>query len=672
MQKTCGADARGWHSRTAGRFGDGRIPRPGFCSIALAALAAFVLAVLIMLAPQPAYAKDYTMPQVDISAEVLSDGSMEVDERRTFDFDGSFTCVWWTFDSLPAGGSLEVDGVSLIGPSGQAEAVPEVPFQTMWRDSGGPGYASYSVDDALHSVYVFFDVEDESLTVDLSYKMVGAAQAYSDVAELYWEYVGSEWAESSNDVTCTIKLPMPEGESAQAGENVRAWGHGPLNGEVAVNDDGTVSYTVSRVPSGEFAEARVAFPVEWVPDVPSAFVHPSSALDGILAEEQEWADEANAKRVGSVAFIVLFIVMALALIGWAFFMFFRHGKEYKPQFQEEYWRDVPDPQARPAEIGRLWRWEKESPNDFTATVMQLAHKGAILMEKGSYADERGRVVEDYCMIKVPEVADSVTEQNDPLGSVVLDMLFDRFPAGDSAAEKAPQQHVWFGTINKYGKKHPQQFHDAMNLFQATLSRRMDGLDYFETKGSMLKMVMATVGFLSIGAGFLGCVLLENLVPLVSGVVTGIVLLVVSHFMSRMTHHGAEVRAKAEALKRWLTDFSALDERPPTDVKVWGEFMVYAYEFGIAEQVIKELQLKVPEMFVDDTAGTAYLPWWFWYMPHHMYGAGPSLSSVLSNTMTNTLNTVNTALSSSSSGSGMGGGFSVGGGGGFGGGGGGAR
>lgn len=636
----------------------------------VAALAAAALALLAC--PQPALAKSYTMPQVEISAEVQKDGALQVQERRTFDFDGSFTCVWWTFDSLPTGSSLEVQGVSLVDGSGHAVELADVPFQTQWRSSGGPGYAGYSVDVAQASVYVFFEADDERLTVDLSYRMEGAAQVHSDVAELYWQYVGSQWAEASDDVACTITLPVPAGAAVQAGENVRAWGHGPLDGSVSVNGDGTVSYTVPRVAPGEFAEARITFPPGWLSGVDPAAVHDGEALAGILAEEQQWADQANAQRMSAVALIVACVLVALALIAWALVMFFRHGREYKPKFQEEYWRDVPDPKAQPPEIGRLWRWEKESPDDFTAAVMQLAHKGAIRMEKGSYPDARGRLVEDYCMVKVPEVADAVNAGSDPVGRAVLDMLFGKFPAGDSDATESPQQHVWFGTINKYGQKHPREFSDAMSLFQTTLSRKVDVLGYFEAKGSMLKMVMAAVALVAAGGGVLLGVGIENLVPMVAGVGAGVVLFVVSRFMGRMTRHGAEVRAKAAALKRWLADFSALDERPPTDVKVWGEFMVYAYEFGIAEQVMKELRLKVPEIFVDEPAGSVYMPWWFWYSPHYAHGAGTSLAGTLSSTMANTVSTANAALSSSSSGSGMGGGFSIGGGGGFGGGGGGAR
>ena len=77
--------------------------------------------------------------------------------------------------------------------------------------------------------------------------------------------------------------------------------------------------------------------------------------------------------------------------------------------------------------------------------------------------------------------------------------------------------------------------------------------------------------------------------------------------------GNELTAKSKALRNWLTDFSSLDERPPTDVKVWGEFMVYAYLFGVADQAIKQLQTTMPQLFeYDGSMGMTYMPWWFWY------------------------------------------------------------
>ena len=107
-------------------------------------------------------------------------------------------------------------------------------------------------------------------------------------------------------------------------------------------------------------------------------------------------------------------------------------------------------------------------------------------------------------------------------------------------------------------------------------------------------------------------------------------------------------------------------------------MVYAYVFGIAKQVMHELQTSVPELF-EPAAGTAYgygyVPWWFWYAPTHGAGGAvmPAAGDLLHTAVSNTVSTAQAAISGASgnfsSGGGFGGGFSGGGGGGFGGGGG---
>ena len=65
--------------------------------IAAIAALAFVLALPCMQ-PDQAFAKEsreYDIRQVDISAWVLEDGTLDVWEERRFDFDGKFNGVYW-------------------------------------------------------------------------------------------------------------------------------------------------------------------------------------------------------------------------------------------------------------------------------------------------------------------------------------------------------------------------------------------------------------------------------------------------------------------------------------------------------------------------------------------------------------------------------------------------
>lgn len=651
-----------------------------------AALLVFSMAclTLAMLAATPAQAeaKSYTCPKVDITADATTDGSLEVVEQRTFDFDGDFTAVWWTFDSIPDNGSLKVNGVSLtkVGedgmPTGETVQLSETSFNLEWREAGGPGTDAYSVDSPKDSVYVFFHASDEKMIITLDYTIENGVVAYKDIADLNWMYIGDQWEVASENVTMTLSLPVPQDTAVVAGENVRAWGHGPLDGSLTINADGSVVYTTPKVNPGQYAEARVAFPVEWLTNLKgeAALAHrEQNHLDTILKEEQTWSDDANRNRILSLAFVIGFGIIAVLLIAWALRAYFKYGREHKPAFTEEYWRDVPSPQDHPVVMARLWRWNRENNDDLTATLMHLSHKGAIQINKGSYEQPasfgRTKTVDDYYLTRVPAVADALT---DPIDLAAMDILFNKVARGSDS--------LWFGTIQQYGKDNPEEFVDALTTWQGIVTAAVNKRDFFEAKGERYQWLILgiAIAFGVIGVGL--AVLMQNFIPLVFVVPAVIALLVIANYMPRRSQEGSTLDAKCKALRNWLKDFSSLDERPPTDVKVWGEFMVYAFIFGIAREVIKALELKVPELFQDDGMmySSGYVPWWFWYSTSYgVHGtAMPAASDLLQTSIANTVSTAQAAMSAAegsfSSGGGFGGGFSGGGGGGFGGGGGGAR
>ena len=53
------------------------------------------------------------------------------------------------------------------------------------------------------------------------------------------------------------------------------------------------------------------------------------------------------------------------------------------------------------------------------------------------------------------------------------------------------------------------------------------------------------------------------------------------------------------LKKYLEDFTLLDERHLSEVNLWKNYMVYATLFGIAEQVIKDMKKINPDFFKMD-------------------------------------------------------------------------
>lgn len=633
-------------------------------------VAALTVAVILGTNPAQAEAKSYTMPKVTISADAATDGSLNVIEDRSFKLDGEFTAVWWTFTGLPADASLQINNVYLTYSNRSAEIITldEASFNLSWRTSGGPGRDSYSFDSPKNTVYAFFDAADEIVDVKLDYTVVNGVTAYKDVGEVYWKYVSEGWAEASENVTMTLRLPVPADTVVTPGDNVRGWGHGPLSGDLKVNDDGTITAQVNKVNGGQYAEVRAVFPRDWLTNLTdsSALTYANKVkLDEIMQEEQVWADEANRERMMSLAFVIGLIVFSVLLIIFAIWKFFQYGREYPTDFTDEYWRDAPSKEDHPLVMARLWRWNREDKNDLSAAIMYLSHLGAITMNKGSY-EEKGRMVEDYYLVKVPAVADTLTSSID---KATMNLLFEDIAGGHNS--------LWFKTIEAYGKKNPETIIEKMKWWQGIITSEVNKRDFFEIKGEKWQTYIFVIAVLYAIAGIGLCFIIENFIPLVCVIPAAIALFVIANNMTRRSREGNNLNAKCMALKNWLTHFTALDERPPTDVKVWGEFMIYAYLFGVAKQVIDSLRVKVPEVFQDESAslGTSYIPWWMWYSAGAGHGGAviPSPADMLNTSVSNTFRTAEAAISAASgdvsSGGGFGGGFSGGGGGGFGGGGG---
>jgi uncharacterized membrane protein len=118
---------------------------------------------------------------------------------------------------------------------------------------------------------------------------------------------------------------------------------------------------------------------------------------------------------------------------------------------------------------------------------------------------------------------------------------------------------------------------------------------------------------------------------------------------RWTPEGRVFYLKWMGLKRYLEDYSLLNEKPPESIILWEEYLVYATALGIADTVRKNLNRIVPEDIWREQSRHPFI-----YYPVTAY----AINSF--NTLTTS---VRTASSSGSGGGGFGGGGSGGGGGG---------
>lgn len=631
-----------------------------------AAVAVALFLVALLAAPVTALAVDYTMGPVTIDAVLAADGTLTVTEDRTFNFDGHANGVYW---KIPTG---TYEGRE-IAPVVESCGVVEDGQYERFSDSSSGDDHTYELSDysSYTQVKLYNQADDEPVTFRVVYKLPQLATAWADTGELYWKFVSDGWDEPTDNVTCTIHLPVPSGQTVKAGDNVRAWGHGTLDGNVSF-DGNDVVFTVPRVGTADYAEARVTFPVSWLASTRSS----ENRLDAILAEEQQWADEANARREAvraeQTGLGVVFCAVGAGACAIVWRTWRRYKESHRPLFQDEYFRDVPSAD-HPAVLGALYHGGSVGTEEFTATLMHVSDQGAVELNHVEYPGSFGRTKEDYQLVRVPSKAETLTS---PIDRDLMRMLFERVaPKTKSSRDLHGDGHVTllFSEMKRVAKKHPERYMDAYDDWKGAAEGEAIERGFFtdDSRGGRGWLVLAIVACaLALCIGLAGAIELEPpawvwlmlLLP-VAGLVAAIVTL--AH-MKALSREAIELRAQLEALRRWLKDFTRLKEAVPNDVVLWNRLLVMAVVLGVADEVIQQLQVAMPELLADPD----FMPTYVWVSGHGSMDS-PSAAFASAAAASYQASSAAIAASNNSSGGGGGGGFSGGGGGGgFGGGGGG--
>lgn len=624
-----------------------------------------LVALALLLLPAAAHADGYSMTQTYISATVEADGSLTVVEGRQFDFDDDINGVFWEINTgtNQQGGTADVDVLSV--------EEEDTAFNKV--DSANKGDSGvYTVEQAGDGVRikVFSPHESgDSAIYYVSYTMTGAVMNWADTAELYWKFVGDGWSADSDDVEMEVRFAnAAAGTAAVKGDNFRAWGHGPLAGDVSLDEDEPmVTYTIPCVHQGEFAEARIAFPSDWVPQLAASG---EERMSTILSEEKEWADEANARRAHARmianALAVLSVVAAVAFTGTIVMLKLRKRKP-KPLFQDEYFRDVPSAD-HPAVLSALMSWNEVPDQAYIATLMKLTDDRVIKLEQATVTKAKkgllGREKEEQTYrITVTDEAWKAAKK-DGIDRDVLRVFF----AGVKPDKDGVRSRT-FSELEEYASERTTSVGDKLEDYQNTVKGKLADSEYVASDGIVAMVFCLVLGiliaFVPVGSIFFTDGAQANITAAVISVPIVLVGIGVGLTFRRFTPEGAEVAARCKALKHWLEDFTRLKEAVPGDLVLWNKLLVMGVALGVSKEVLRQLAEAVPADLRNSDDFYDNYPCYWWY--YHHYGIESPLDSFY-DVYHESIREL--ASSSDSSGGGGGGGFSGGGGGGVGGGGGG--
>jgi uncharacterized membrane protein YgcG len=543
--------------------------------------------------------KYYDFPDVTIDATVHPDGSMSVVERRTFDFSkGDFSFAYREIHHRQPG---DIMGFSVT--EGTTRYVPWDPF-----GSGSPldpGVLAISDnDDTLRGTW-YFHAHDERRTFTIRYSAMCAVNVYPDGAHLYWQFIPDGFDKPTAHARVTIHLPGNADPAAAEGirpasactpqdaplgtvelpttpllrTQVRAWAHGPPQGEISLPNPQTIVLDVRNLQPFRFVEGSVLFPRGAVPlegPTPSGFgpdatAGPVHTAADVLRQEVKLADETNAVRRRLHVFDVLWRSLAVAypVVVVAMVIVARRG-DLVPGVPRDT-QDIPET-MHPVDLAVLWgSWHhglETVQNAYRAELLWLAQQGTIeIQADGRVTDPKDLkiLLKDLPSHPLDEEFTQYLFGSDGVGPLALSSIK---PTG----ERATELRAWMHDVNeRIGRQTARRHHrpEARVLFWGMLALIVAGiLSAIELHRSSVAWVVAEALVVwGVGRWFLP---------------------------PRLPDATRERLARWAAFRRFLRRFSSLPDAPTLAVVIWEKYLVYATALGVAHRVAKQVKALVPE------------------------------------------------------------------------------
>lgn len=501
------------------------------------------------------------------------------------------------------------------------------------------------------SLKMYNETKDDVTYFYIEYVLGNVVVMHEDVAEVYYNFIGSDFDDDIENYQLRLSLPL------STNEQIRVWAHGPLHGEVKLiseSEDENKSYYggylyISELPSNTPVDMRMTFPLDLI-KIEHPFLKKSniSALSSILEVENIRAEEANRERkLAKIEFYTVYGISGVFLIvtlGLGIYIYIKYDKERIASFQNEYNREFIDDYDVTV-IEYLFD-KKVTEKGFSTSILNMIYKKNISFEK---IDNK-----EYKFKKISE------EGLDDAEKMVMDIIFNQ--AGDG-------KETTLSKIKKYASKVKDvssPFLNSFNKWKNKVTNNAVKEQFYEnnTKVKVICGLYSLFGFVllffHIIFGLFG--LLTFLLAFVN-----IVFLIYVIIFTKRTIRGTEHYAKWKAFKRFLLDFGRFSEKELPEIVLWERYLVYASIFGIADKVSKLMKIKFNELNYNSnyTSGDFVFDYMMW---GHL---SRSINSTINNSISVAHTNIAQAVSSSNSSSGgFGGGFSSGGG--FGGGGGGGR
>jgi uncharacterized membrane protein len=497
----------------------------------------------------------YEIERLDIVANIERDGSLEVEERVIYDI-GKINGILYNIDALGYGKFTDLQ--IFYEDDGEFK-------QARNNTAPSEGNFTVSVDDGLYKIKLYAPSQNERKEFIFRYNLTRGVTVYRDIAQLNRKMVGKDWQNSIGNISVTVNLP----ENVKK-DDIYAFGHGPLTGNIEILDGKSVRYTLNDYRPGEFLEVNLLFPKNILTSFNPLLMKNKSALKEILDMEGKLAKEANdARKRAIIGFYLGRVVLVLAVAWWLFlvvFIYLKNSKRYKVENEYgEYFRELPDDYS-PSIAGTLVsRNLYPSGRELFAMLLDLVRKGHLKLEEG----------EKTTTLILQESGKPLSEEE----KFILNWYIRELGDGEKIVLESVEASIKGRGGAKEFNRNYERWRTIVYSDMLEKNLKMDKRDKFSTS---LGIFTGIAYF--IGGGMLVVYFQSELFILM--ILLGFILLPYTFSRKRASLEKEKAISRWEAFKKFLVDYSNLEEAKLASIELWEHYFVYAVALGVAEKVAK--------------------------------------------------------------------------------------
>lgn len=497
----------------------------------------------------------YEIESLDIVANIERDGSLEVEERVIYDI-GKINGILYNIDALGYGKFTDLQ--IFYEDDGEFK-------QARNNTAPSEGNFTVSVDDGLYKIKLYAPSQNERKEFIFRYNLTRGVTVYRDIAQLNRKMVGKDWQNSIGNISVTVNLP----ENVKK-DDIYAFGHGPLTGNIEILDGKSVRYTLNDYRPGEFLEVNLLFPKNILTSFNPLLMKNKSALKEILDMEGKLAKEANdARKRAIIDFYLGRVVLVLAVAWWLFlvvFIYLKNSKRYKVENEYgEYFRELPDDYS-PSIAGTLVsRNLYPSGRELFAMLLDLVRKGHLKLEEG----------EKTTTLILQESGKPLSEEE----KFILNWYIRELGDGEKIVLESVEASIKGRGGAKEFNRNYERWRTIVYSDMLEKNLKMDKRDKFSTS---LGIFTGIAYF--IGGGMLVVYFQSELFILM--ILLGFILLPYTFSRKRASLEKEKAISRWEAFKKFLVDYSNLEEAKLASIELWEHYFVYAVALGVAEKVAK--------------------------------------------------------------------------------------